>query len=722
MVLLLRLRKLYLLIIDTIIVNLAVVGGLWLRFEGRIPSVHLQTYHRAAVPFTLASLLIFAFFGLYSVILRYASVDEMLAVAAGSGVSTGVLWVLVRYWLSSGFPRSSLILTGILEFLALGGYRISVRLFIRVMRRLPHIKENGEVTRVLIVGAGDAGAVLGKELTKPADPHRKLVGYIDDDKAKKGSTLCGVKVFGGRDQIPDVVRREGVKEIIIAMPSQEPGVIKEIVDSCHGLGVRIRALPRLLDMAGRVPELQMVRDIDIEDLLGRPEVKLDTDQIKKYIAGKRVLVTGAGGSIGSEICRQVAKFEPEVLILLGHGENPIFEISRELEEKFPRLKKKSVIADVRDSVRIHDVFALYRPDVVFHAAAHKHVPLMEDNLTEAIKTNVFGTLNVARAALAFGSEKFVMISTDKAVNPTSIMGVSKRIAEMVVQAINMSSEKTAFLSVRFGNVLGSRGSVVPIFREQIAKGGPVTVTHPEMKRYFMTIREAVQLVLQAGTMGKGGEIFVLDMGEPVRIVDLAEQMIRLSGKTPYVDIDIVFSGIRPGEKLFEEILTAEEGTTATHHSQIFIARQKPFRLDTFKQNLKLLESLVFPNEYSGAVFDLNFGEENLTAGREETAATDWIREDESEKTSPETSVGLWGRHGDHAILSDRSQEIIEVLKLLVPSYSGGRRERKKAQGYESFQVNEDSFMLDRGKNEVIGTAVNCIKSEETGRSGGGDGC
>jgi len=706
---LVRLRRLYLLIIDALVINLAVITSLWLRFEGRIPEAFLVAYGKVAVPFTLASLAIFAALGLYSVILRYASIDELLGVAAGSGLSTTVLWVGLRWWVDPRFPRSVLVLAGLLEFVALGGLRLSVRLFIRFSGRFSRVHSHGTVTRVLIVGAGDAGAILGRELAKPADPTRKLVGYIDDDRAKKGSTLCGVKVFGGRVLIPKVVREENVQEIIIAMPSAPPDVIREIVLECQGLGVRIRALPRLLDMAGRPPELQMVKDIEIEDLLGRPEVKLDTEEIENYIRGKRVLVTGAGGSIGSEICRQVCTYKPELLILLGHGENSIFETRMRLDTAFPDVRKESVIADVRDSIRIQEVFAIYKPHVVFHAAAHKHVPLMEENLTEAIKTNIFGTLNVARAAMAYEAEKFVMISTDKAVNPTSVMGVTKRIAEMIVQYMNVLTEKTAFLSVRFGNVLGSRGSVVPIFKEQIARGGPVTITHPDMKRYFMTIKEAVQLVLQAGTMGIGGEIFVLDMGKPVRIVELAEQMIRLAGRTPYVDVDIVFSGMRPGEKLFEELLTAEEGTTATHHSQILVATQKPFCLSSFTENLKILESIVFPREYpcsvfnrpgldvrllsvpeapgaeeawalgtlrsaySGARGDLEEDAEvRVGLGTRETAAFSLVGEEKGGSLDDPGSFehpDRWSSKKDCLPLTSRRKAMLEILKKLVPNYA-----------------------------------------------------
>ncbi|QUL99197.1 MAG: polysaccharide biosynthesis protein [Candidatus Fermentithermobacillus carboniphilus] len=597
-----RSRRFYLVILDALLLNLAAFLALILRFEGKIPHVQLATLQKAAPWLTVGSLLAYAAIGLYSFILRYASIDELLACASASAVSAGILWVLTRVWLRAGYSRSAIIITGVLEFIFAGGLRLSVRLGIRVLHRLSSMLDNHKTTRVLVVGAGDAGAFLGRELSKRADPSRQLAGYIDDDPSKKGSTLCGVKVLGGRELIPSVIKDLGIGEVIIAMPSAPREVIREVVSLCQETGVTIRTLPRLLDMAGKPFEMNMIKDIELEDLLGRPEVKLDTGNISAFINGKRVLVTGAGGSIGSEICRQVARFSPGSIIMLGHGENSIFEAKMALDREFPAVRKETVIADVRDSARINDIFALYRPHIVFHAAAHKHVPLMEDNSIEAIKTNVFGTLNVARSALAYGAEKFVLISTDKAVNPTSVMGATKRVAEMVVRLLDTLTDRTAFVSVRFGNVLGSRGSVVPVFKQQIENGGPVTVTHPEMRRYFMTISEAVQLVLQAATMGKGGEVFVLDMGEPVKIVDLAEQMIRLSGRVPYKDIPIVFTGIRPGEKLFEEILTAEEGTAATHHSQIYIAKQKPFSVEEFQRKLEKLESLVFPANYPFRVF------------------------------------------------------------------------------------------------------------------------
>ncbi|WP_420830598.1 polysaccharide biosynthesis protein [Cohnella algarum] len=400
---------------------------------------------------------------------------------------------------------------------------------------------------------------------------RKLVGFIDDDPQKHFLTAYNLPILGDRHAIESVVISHQIKEIIIAIPSAPKTVISEIINLCISTGAKVKMIPGIRDMVNGKISFSTMRDVDVEDLLGRDPVKTDLVGIAEYVEDKVVLVTGAGGSIGSELCRQISPFRPSRLLLLGHGENSIYNIEMELKRNFPHLHIEPIIADVQDRARIDYVFDLYRPQVVFHAAAHKHVPLMEKNPSEAVKNNVFGTQNVADSADKYGVDRFVLISSDKAVNPTSVMGATKRIAEMYVQSLNVHS-KTKFASVRFGNVLGSRGSVIPLFKKQISAGGPVTVTHPDMVRYFMTIPEAVQLVIQAGALSKGGEIFILDMGEPVRILKLAEDLIRLSGYEPYVDIDIEFSGIRDGEKLYEELLTAEEGATKTQHERIYIGK------------------------------------------------------------------------------------------------------------------------------------------------------
>jgi len=398
-------------------------------------------------------------------------------------------------------------------------------------------------------------------------------------------------VLGARSELAEIIERYHVGEVIVAMPSVPGSVIREVMDACRDLKVKIKTLPGVYELVDGKVSVKQLRDIQIEDLLGREPVDLDLDQIGAYLAGQTVLVTGAGGSIGSEIVRQITRFKPKSIILLGHGESSIFEIEQELKRRHPGQRTVAVIADIRDEHRIDRVFEEYKPDVVFHAAAHKHVPLMEANPEEALTNNVLGTRNVARSADKHGAKRFVMISTDKAVNPISVMGMSKRAAEMIVQSIGSTSQ-TKFMAVRFGNVLGSRGSVVPMFRRQIAEGGPVTVTHPDMTRYFMTIPEAVQLVIQAGAMGKGGEIFVLDMGEPIKITQLAEEIIRLSGMEPGKDIEIAYTGIRPGEKLFEEILTTEEVATSTKHRKIFVAKDAEPDVEALRATMREIAQVV----------------------------------------------------------------------------------------------------------------------------------
>ena len=443
--------------------------------------------------------------------------------------------------------------------------------------------------KVLIVGAGDAGAMLLREIERYHIANRQVVGFIDDDKNKTGKILLGVKVLGTRNELVKIASEKGIDEIIIAMPSVKGKEIKAIISICKETNCKLTILPGLYEIIEGKVSISQLRPVDIEDLLGRDPVKLDTTAVKEYLAGKIVLITGAGGSIGSEIVRQVAKMQPKKLLLLGKGENSIYEITQELKINCPEVKTVPIIADIRDKERIKAIMDYFKPQVVFHAAAHKHVPLMEYQPAEAVRNNILGTKVVADEAAAHNVETFVMISTDKAVNPTSVMGCTKRVAEMYVQSMNKNSG-TRFVAVRFGNVLGSRGSVIPLFKKQIAKGGPVTVTHPDMKRYFMTIPEASQLVLQAGAMAKGGEVFVLDMGEPVRIYDLAKDLITLSGLIPDKDIEIKITGLRPGEKLFEELLSAEDGTEKTTHKKIFTARIKEIdKAGLDKEISKILE-------------------------------------------------------------------------------------------------------------------------------------
>ncbi|MBP2017882.1 FlaA1/EpsC-like NDP-sugar epimerase [Symbiobacterium terraclitae] len=544
-------------------------------FEGRaVPDGVVQAY-LWSLPFIIpARVAVFSACGLYRQVWSQASLPELgqiMAATTGDAVLAAiVIYGLVQHWIYPGpfMPRSILIIAWMLNTACIGGSRLVLRL--RREWLLTRKSAAGMQHPTLVFGAGDAGALICREIKRHGESGYRVVGFLDDDPAKQGMRVAGVPVLGSRKDLGRIVKQHKITHLIIAMPSAKGRAVREISSLALDLGVHVKVLPGLYELVeGRV-SVSQIRDVQIEDLLGREEVSVDLEAIAAYLSGETVLVTGAGGSIGSELCRQIAQFGPRRLVLLGHGENSIYDIHLELREKYPDLDLVPVIADVKDKARIDTVFDEFRPGVVFHAAAHKHVPLMEMNPTEAIKNNVFGTLNVAQAADRVGVGRFVMLSSDKAVNPTSVMGATKRAAELVIQWLNRQS-KTVFVAVRFGNVLGSRGSVVPLFQRQIAAGGPVTVTDPRMVRYFMTIPEAVQLVIQAGAMGTGGEVFVLDMGEPVKIVDLARDLIRLSGYEPDVDIPIVFTGARPGEKLYEELLTTEEGTRATSHERIFIA-------------------------------------------------------------------------------------------------------------------------------------------------------
>jgi FlaA1/EpsC-like NDP-sugar epimerase len=552
-------------ITDALIFACTPLFAVWLRFDGA-PEPRFIEMVLGQLPFIVGiRLIFFVLFGLYRRLWRYASIPELSAILGA--VSAGTVTNLVLSILAGErLPMSVVMLVWLLNVILVGASRCGLR----VLHFLRYGYRNG-ASNVLIVGAGDAGAIIARELAGAYQGQKKLIGFVDDDPAKYKQQLFGAKVLGNRSAIRSLVETQKVNEIIIALPSAGGGVIREIVQKCKGLSCQVRTVPGIYEVIDGRVKVSELRQVDVTDLLRRDPVQLDMAGLGAFLQGKRVLVTGAGGSIGSELCRQIARAHPERLLCLGRGENSIFDISNELREKYPELKQEAIIANVQDEDRLRTIFEQWRPQVVFHAAAHKHVPLMEAQPVEAVRNNIFGTQNVAEMADRFGAEAFVLISTDKAVNPTSVMGTTKRVAELVVQRIAETSA-TRYSAVRFGNVLGSRGSVIPTFRHQIAAGGPVTVTDPEMKRYFMTIPEAVQLVLQTAVMARGGEVFVLDMGEPVKILDLACDLIELSGLKPYDDIPIQFTGLRPGEKLFEELLTAEEGTTATHHEKIFTAK------------------------------------------------------------------------------------------------------------------------------------------------------
>lgn len=563
----------FLVSLDIISVILAAFISIYLRFDSnKIPADYLSlliSYMPLAVAIYLVS---FYLFKLYGRIWRYASATELIAIVMAN-IAASTAWYFISLYIGAVLPRSLYVFTGLLLIFFIGGSRLSLRFYSYVMNKPKYRQIQRKKNKVLIIGAGDAGAMLLREIERYHIANRQVIGFIDDDKNKTGKILLGVKVLGTRNELVKIASEKGIDEIIIAMPSVKGKEIKAIISICKQTNSKLTILPGLYEIIEGKVSISQLRPVDIEDLLGRDPVKLDTTAVKEYLAGKIVLITGAGGSIGSEIVRQVAKMQPKKLLLLGKGENSIYEITQELKINCPEVKTVPIIADIRDKERIKAIMDYFKPQVVFHAAAHKHVPLMEYQPAEAVRNNILGTKVVADEAAAHNVETFVMISTDKAVNPTSVMGCTKRVAEMYVQSMNKNSG-TRFVAVRFGNVLGSRGSVIPLFKKQIAKGGPVTVTHPDMKRYFMTIPEASQLVLQAGAMAKGGEVFVLDMGEPVRIYDLAKDLITLSGLIPDKDIEIKITGLRPGEKLFEELLSAEDGTEKTTHKKIFTARIK----------------------------------------------------------------------------------------------------------------------------------------------------
>lgn len=577
--------------LDIISVILAAFISIYLRFDSdKIPANYLSLLI-SYMPLTVAIYIVsFYLFKLYGRIWRYASATELIAIVMAN-IAASTAWYFISLYIGAVLPRSLYVFTGLLLIFFIGGSRLSLRFYSYVMNKLKYRQIQRKKNKVLIIGAGDAGAMLLREIERYHIANRQVVGFIDDDKNKTGKILLGVKILGTRNNITRIAAIEHIDEIIIAMPSVKGKEIKAIINICKETNCKLTILPGLYEIIEGIVNVNVnqLRPVDVEDLLGRDPVKLDTTAVKEYLAGKIVLITSAGGSIGSEIVRQVAKMQPKKLLLLGKGENSIYEITQELKINSPEVKTVPIIADIRDKERIKAIMDYFKPQVVFHAAAHKHVPLMEYQPAEAVRNNILGTKVVADEAAAHNVETFVMISTDKAVNPTSVMGCTKRVAEMYVQSMNKNSG-TRFVAVRFGNVLGSRGSVIPLFKKQIAKGGPVTVTHPDMKRYFMTIPEASQLVLQAGAMAKGGEVFVLDMGEPVRIYDLAKDLITLSGLIPDKDIEIKITGLRPGEKLFEELLSAEDGTEKTTHKKIFTARIKEIdKAGLDKEISKILE-------------------------------------------------------------------------------------------------------------------------------------
>ncbi len=532
------------------------------------------------------TLMAFACFRLYQGIWKYASASDLANIIGACLVST-ITQALGMYFMKLPFPRSYPFMYFAILTAGISVFRFMYRILGYIQQRKQSMLHTGK-KNTMIVGAGDAGNTLLKELQTSRFLEQNVCCIVDDDPGKRGKYLRGVPVVGNRQDIQRAAEEYDIDEIMIAIPSAPHTVIQEILDICSRTSCKLKVLPGLYQLVNGDVSVSQLRNVEIEDLLGREPIRTRLDSIMDYVSGKTVLVTGGGGSIGSELCRQIAGHEPKRLIIFDIYENNAYDIQQELKKKYPELDLVVLIGSVRNTHRLNSIFERFRPDIVYHAAAHKHVPLMEDSPNEAIKNNVFGTYKTAQAADKYGVSRFVLISTDKAVNPTNIMGASKRLCEMVIQMMN-SQSKTEFVAVRFGNVLGSNGSVIPLFKKQIADGGPVTVTDPNIIRYFMTIPEAVSLVLQAGAFAKGGEIFVLDMGKPVKILDLALNLIRLSGYKPYEDIDIKITGLRPGEKLYEELLMDEEGLQSTANELIHIGKPIEFDMEEFQQQLLELQ-------------------------------------------------------------------------------------------------------------------------------------
>ena len=576
-------------VLDMIVVAISYFFGLWLRYDFKfqdIAPMFLEGYVSNVWLWCAMHVVVFAIFRLYNSIWVFASTSEAFRII-GAYIVLAVIGGFGMHLYGVVLPRSSCLMGMMFSFLGTVGIRFSYRLIRTAMRKLSHMTHPSGVKNVMLVGAGDAGRALANEFQSSNYIRDNIVCVIDDNPNKLNRRLCGIPIVGGRDSIPAMVKRYKVHKIIYAIPSGSAKTRQEILSICSTTGCEVQMLPGMYQMINGDVSVSKLRHVDPQDLLGREPIKVNNDEILEYVSGKVVLVTGGGGSIGSELSRQIARANPKQLIIFEIYENNAYDIQMELKRTYTDLNLVVLIGSVRNTARVDYLLRTYRPELVFHAAAHKHVPLMEDSPNEAIKNNVMGTYKMAQAAAQYGVKRFVLISTDKAVNPTNIMGASKRLCEMVVQMMNRQSA-TEFVAVRFGNVLGSNGSVIPLFKKQIAAGGPVTVTHPDIIRYFMTIPEAVSLVLQAGYYARGGEIFVLDMGEPVKIDTMARNLIRLSGYEPDVDIKVEYTGLRPGEKLYEELLMKEEGMQDTNNKLIHIGKPIEMDDDLFRQQLERL--------------------------------------------------------------------------------------------------------------------------------------
>lgn len=583
-------RIIALVIMDVMSILLVSFAALYIRYDFSFQDIDPMFFKHCEnllIPNIIGTLLFFVIWKLYRSVWRYASANELVNIVGATACASLAQFVYCKFT-DNRMPRSYSVLYFFLLTLAICCIRFGYRILRLINNKRMNLLGKEHCVNVMIIGAGAGGDMILKEIENSRYLSMRAKCIIDDQPGCHGKLMRGVPIVGGRESILDAVGRYSIDEIIFAIPSAGVQTRKEILDICKESGCKLRTIPGTYQLINGDVSVSSLKEVEIEDLLGREPIRINTEEVLEHVGGKVVLVTGGGGSIGSELCRQLAAHHPKQLIILDIYENNAYDIQQELSRKYPDLDLVVLIASVRNKERIDSIFETYRPNIVYHAAAHKHVPLMEDSPHEAIKNNVFGTYKVAQAADRYGVDKFVLISTDKAVNPTNIMGASKRLCEMLIQSMNRSS-RTNYVAVRFGNVLGSNGSVIPLFKKQIAEGGPVTVTHPDIIRYFMTIPEAVSLVLQAGAYAKGGEIFVLDMGEPVKILDLATNLIKLSGYRVGEDIQIVFTGLRPGEKMYEELLMNEEGLKETANKMIFIGKPIEFDEELFRSQLVELE-------------------------------------------------------------------------------------------------------------------------------------
>ena len=583
-------RIIALVIMDIMSILLVSFAALYIRYDFSfqdIDPLFFKHCENLLIPNIIGTLIFFVIWKLYRSVWRYASANELVNIVGATACASLAQFVYCKFT-DNRMPRSYSVLYFFLLTLAICCIRFGYRILRLINNKRMNLLGKEHCVNVMIIGAGAGGDMILKEIENSRYLSMRAKCIIDDQPGCHGKLMRGVPIVGGRESILDAVGRYSIDEIIFAIPSASVQTRKEILDICKESGCKLRTIPGTYQLINGDVSVSSLKEVEIEDLLGREPIRINTEEVLGHVGGKVVLVTGGGGSIGSELCRQLAAHHPKQLIILDIYENNAYDIQQELIRKYPELDLMVLIASVRNKERIDSIFETYRPNIVYHAAAHKHVPLMEDSPHEAIKNNVFGTYKVAQAADRYGVDKFVLISTDKAVNPTNIMGASKRLCEMLIQSMNRNS-RTNYVAVRFGNVLGSNGSVIPLFKKQIAEGGPVTVTHPDIIRYFMTIPEAVSLVLQAGAYAKGGEIFVLDMGEPVKILDLATNLIKLSGYRVGEDIQIVFTGLRPGEKMYEELLMNEEGLKETANKMIFIGKPIEFDEEVFRSQLVELE-------------------------------------------------------------------------------------------------------------------------------------